>query len=784
MTATQACFHCGEPLPPGTTLTAMIDNIPQPVCCPGCQAVARLIASSGMTAFYRQRTAFNQRPEPPAGETGEHYQLYNDPALKTLYCTAVDEHRERARLLLGGISCAACTWLIEQSLLGQPGIIDAQVNLQQQRLDVLYDPTVLQPASLFARVEALGYSAQPYQHDDRRELLEREYRSELRRLGVAGLGMMQVGMFAVALHAGEIQGIAREYESLLRMVSLLVASFVVGFSARPFFTTAWRHLRHGALVMDLPVAMAIGLAWSASVWATLTGTGQVYFDSVVMFSFFLLLGRFLEKRVRRRHDLAGHEAEQALPMAVTAWRDQRWQRLPRRLLAVGDRLRVKAGETIAVDGQIESGCSAVREDSFNGEHLPRTVGPGDPVFAGTINLESAVELSADTLYHGSRLAALQRSVELATRRKPRIARLADRVASWFVAAILLITSGTALVWSQLAPEQAFWISLSVLVISCPCALALATPAALTAAASGLRRSGVIVHGDNALESLARATILVFDKTGTLTEGKLQQQDLVYCDTLDTAALQALAAGLQQYSNHPVAHAFDGVVPVDGVSDVTTVVGAGVEAHWQGHRYRMGSTSFCRELAPGLGAPPATALYWVALCSENRPLAWFGLRDTLRPEAKSLVAQARNAGLQLALLTGDSSAAGPALAVELGISEVATGLSPEQKMEQVRSWQQRGEIVAAVGDGLNDAPLLGLADASFAVANATDLARAQADFVIDRQDLHAVARSLRRARHCRRVIIQNLGWALIYNGSAIPLAALGHVPRGLRHWACR
>lgn len=777
MTATQACFHCGEPLPAAGAFTALIDDIPQPMCCPGCRAVAELIAQSGLTGFYRQRTAFNQRPEAAADAiVPEHYLLYNDPALRTLFCTALDERRERAQLLLGGITCAACTLLIERALLAQPGVIDAQVHLQQQRLDVVFDPSVIQPDALFARVEALGYSAQPYQHDSRRDLLEREYRQDLRRLGVAGIGMMQVGMFAVALHAGAIQGIAQEHQSLLRVVSLLVTSFVVVFSARPFFTNAWRNLRHGALVMDLPVALAIGLAWSASIWATLSGAGQVYFDSVVMFTFFLLLGRFLEKRVRRRQDLACYSAERALPVAVTVYRDHRWQHLPRRLLQRGDRLRVTAGETIAVDGSVEQGHSAVREDSFNGEHLPRTVGPGDPVFAGTINLEAALELTAGALYQDSRLAALQDNIDLATRSKPRIVRLADQVASWFVAAILLITTGTALVWIQLAPEQAFWISLSVLVISCPCALALATPAALTAAATGLRAGGVIVHGDNALEALSRATVLAFDKTGTLTEGNLQQQQLVALDTTVAAdTLLALAAGLQQYSNHPVAHAFETVVPARDVTEVDYRIGAGIEGQWRGERYRMGSEAFCRELAPGLAPPPDAAMYWIALCTQDRPLAWFGLRDTLRAETRQVVALAREAGLKLALLTGDSSPAGTALAADLGIATVATGLSPQQKMQRVQSWQQRGEVVVAVGDGLNDAPLLGLANASFAVASATDLARAQADFVIDRQDLMAVARTIRQARHCRRVIVQNFSWALGYNGAAIPLAALGWVP---------
>jgi Cu2+-exporting ATPase len=267
----------------------------------------------------------------------------------------------------------------------------------------------------------------------------------------------------------------------LRWVSLIVASLVVMFSSRPFFTTAWRHLRQGTLVMDLPVALAIGLAWLASVWATVSGSGQVYFDSVVMFTFFLLLGRFLEQRVRQRNALTWFDAESTLPDAVSTWREGQWATLPRNQLQAGDIVLVKAGETVPVDARLCAGSSAVREDTFNGEHLPRSVSAGDTIYAGTVNVEAAIEARVLGSYRDSRLAALQRSVEQAQGEKPRLAKLADRIASWFVAAILLITSATALAWSQIAPEQALWISLSVLVISCPCALALATPAALTSA---------------------------------------------------------------------------------------------------------------------------------------------------------------------------------------------------------------------------------------------------------------------------------------------------------------
>ena len=770
-----SCYHCGERVPAGVELGVLIAGEFRPMCCPGCRAVAELISSNGLDSFYRQRTAYSQRPPERETTALQQYLVYDDPALAASFTDTTSDGQMTARLLLGGISCAACTWLIEQTMARLPGVSMALVNLQQSRLDIRFDPAQVPLSRIFTRLDALGYQVRPFQASARRSQMLEESRQELRRLAVAALGMMQVGMFAVALHAGDIQGIEVQYQGLLRWVSLLVASFVVLFSSRVFFTTAWRHLRQGALVMDLPVALAIGLAWLSSVWATMTNSGQVYFDSVVMFTFFLLLGRFFERRMRMRYNLAWFDAESALPDAVTARRDGEWATLPRVNLQAGDIILVRAGDTVPADARITTGGSAVREDTFNGESMPRSVTIGDTVYASTVNIEAAFEGRVLGSYRDSRLAALQCSVEQGQVEKPRLARVADRVASWFVGAILLITTVTALVWSQIAPEQALWISLAVLVISCPCALALATPAALTSAASALRGTGVIVRGENALEALSRATHLLFDKTGTLTEGSLAIARVQLLAEQPREQVLAIAAAMQQYSSHPVARAFSAITAAGGLSQVQYQVGAGLEARAGGHTLRMGSEQFCRSQATTLPPPPDEPFYWIALCRDELPLAWIGLDDRIRPEAAAVIAAARQAGLEVELLTGDSSAQGVLLARSLGIDRVMTGLAPEQKMERVQALQRTGAVVAMVGDGLNDAPVLSLADASFAVAGATDLARAQADFILADGDLHSVTATMRKARQCRSVIKQNLAWALGYNAIGIPLAALGFIP---------
>lgn len=769
------CYHCGEQVPSGTNFFATIAGQPQPMCCPGCAAVAELIDNSGMGAFYQQRTAFSERPDNDSTDVDSGYKLYDDPDIFQQFARTEDTGQLSASLLLGGVTCAACTWLIEQSLTRCPGIHHASVNLAQSRLDVSIDPQQILLSDVFAQVESLGYRARPFQSSTLREQLQQERKTQLRQLAVAGLGMMQVGMFAISLHAGDIQGIDSQYQTLLRLVSLLISAIVVLYSARPFFVTAWRNLKQNTLVMDLPVALAIGLAWLASFWATLSDSGDVYFDSVVMFTFFLLLGRYLERSLREREAMIWIDAEASLPLMVKVWRKDHWEPTARQQLTQGERILVANGDTLPVDGEVAVGSSAVDESTFSGEHLPRQVSPGDKVFAGTINREASLEITVSGSYMETRLAALQQSIDSGQREKPALARLADRIASWFVAGVLLATAITALYWWHSAPDKALWIALSVLVISCPCALALATPAALTSAAMTLRRQGIIVRGENALEAASRATHLLMDKTGTLTTGQFSIQRIVCLSGVSEEKVLGIASALQMFSSHPIARAFTSIQPVAGMEAVKYHIGSGLQGYLNQQQWRLGSTEFCRQAVPHLPPAPDSHFYWIALCCDQQPIAWIALDDAVRPEAQALIKHAHQLGLALELITGDSSARGPALAEQLGIPTVHKGMTPQQKMARVKTLQDQGAVVVMAGDGLNDAPVLALADVSFAVAGATDLARSQADLVIVDNPLGSISFSLDIARDCRDILTQNMWWALSYNLCGIPLAAVGLIP---------
>ncbi len=772
---TTVCYHCGEPLEAGRQFEVELAGTKRFMCCPGCSAVAQLIEAGGLASFYQHRTAYNERPKEALEDTQQHYVVFDDVELAATFTTIDATGKTESQLLLGGISCAACTWLIEKSLNRLPGVSRAVVSLQDARLDVQYNPEILKISEIFIHLHNLGYQPQPYEASAQARQLRSDHRTSLKRLAVAGLGMMQVGMFAIALHAGDIQGIEEKYQSLLRWVSMPVTGFVVFYAARGFFISAWRHLRHGTLVMDLPVALAIGLALTASAWATVTNSGQVYFDSVVMFTFFLLLGRFLEQGARQRHLYNWSDVHGRLPASVTVRCGNQWQMRPRIKLEGGETILIKPGDVVGIDAVVTKGTSALCEAAFTGESLPRTVRRGDAIYAGTINREGLLEATVTGGYRESRLALLMRSVRRAEHEKPALARLADRIAAWFVGGILLIAATTFLVWLQIDPARALWITLSVLVISCPCALALATPAALTAAASALRSRGVLVNSEDALESLAACSTLIFDKTGTLTEGSLHITQVALLSELGEREILQLGAKLQQYSSHPVATAFSHIAVTGSFRWANYVVGAGVEAHENNETFRIGTERFCQEIAPQLPSAPDRPLFWVALCRTDTPLAWIGLEDKLRPEAQAAIQNALDDGLDVELLTGDGSAQAAAVANTLGLATVHSGVTPQQKLERVQTLQRAGESVCMVGDGLNDAAVLSGADVSFAVAGATDLARTQASLVIVDGDLQKVNETRKLARRCRRIMKQNIIWALLYNLCAIPMAAMGLVP---------
>lgn len=750
------------------------------MCCPGCAAVAQAIVDGGLECFYRFRESPNPKPDADTGN----YSAFDLPELQADFITGEPQART-AHLVLDGISCAACVWLIEKHLSAIAGVHKVSVNASQHRATIVFDSRVLAVSALMSALAHIGYAPLPASDDNQRNLWQQARNQLLMRLGVAGFGMMQVMMVAIALYAGALQDFDGVWQSFFRWVSLVVATPVVLFSAQPFFVAAYRSLKMKQLVMDVPVAIAIGGAYLASAWATISNSGEVYFESVSMFTFFLLLGRYIEQRLR--HKNANSLSQVAMRLPLTARRraaDGQEEIVAIKQLQAGDRVKVLAGETFPCDGRIIEGQSRVDEALLTGESQPLPKQEGDRVIAGSVNFDSQLWLVAEAVGTDTQLSAIEHLVVRADSEKPQQVSAADRLARYFVARLLLVAAAVGGFWWWYEPSQAFWVVLSVLVVTCPCALSLATPVALTRAHVLLREAGMLVTRGHCVETLAKVDTVVFDKTGTLTQGNSRLtavQPLVA--GMGAAECAALAAALEQGSQHPLARAFEKLplqwsqpaAKLPAVSQQTQHPSLGVSGRWQGRQLRLGRSAFFADwYAP---TAPDTQQRWLLLGDEQQPLAWFAIADPLRQDAQRCIAQLQSQGKQVWVLSGDQPAEVQRVAQALGIdSEHAAGaLLPQDKLARVQTLQAQGRTLLMVGDGINDVPVLAAADVSVAMAGATELAQARADSLLTNGRLRTLLTALGVAQACQRVICQNLTWALAYNLIALPFAALGWVP---------
>ncbi|MGD8174689.1 heavy metal translocating P-type ATPase [Marinimicrobium sp. ARAG 43.8] len=767
-----ACYHCGLPVPSGTYFTVNIDGAEREMCCPGCQAVAVAIVDGGLERFYRYRTEASERPD-EAEMAGAEWQMYDLPDIQADFVSQGEGNVRRAHLLLEGITCAACSWLIEEHMKRYPAVQGLSVDVTTHRCTLTWDEEAQPLSELLAGLARVGYRPRPATDEERRAFAQQENRSALLRLGVAGFGMMQASMVAVGMYSGAVD----EWKLFLRWLSFLVATPVVLFSAFPFFQGAWRSLKARQLIMDVPVALAIGLAYLASAWATVTGRGDVYFESIAMFTFFLLVGRYLEMRTRHRNRLAYGNLAQLMPLSATRLSDEGAERVPVKTLKEGDRVRVRSGETFPCDGTIVSGRSEVVEALLTGESRPVPRGPGDPVVGGTLNGESDLEVSVTATGAQTQLSAIERLVAQAETEKPHQVALADKVARYFVGAVLIIFMGVWGGWQWIDPERAFWVALSVLVVTCPCALALAMPTALTAATANLRRQGFLVARGHVLEALSSVDRVFLDKTGTLTLGQFSvtaTTPLVTCR--DDEWLLSVAGALEAPARHPLAAAFRPWANRFKATDTQQYTSAGVEGVIDGVRYRLGHPDFAVEgLSQKIPPLPDGEQLWLLLADQERPLGWFALEDEVRPGAVELVSDLQRKGIGVEMLSGDHSGAVAVLARRLGITDFSAGARPEDKLRRLQEAQVKGDRVMMVGDGINDVPVLSAANISVAMATASDLAQTRADAVLLNANLNALAQALNLGRRTRSIIRQNLGLSLGYNLLALPLAASGLIP---------
>ncbi|HDZ57620.1 MAG TPA: cadmium-translocating P-type ATPase [Pseudomonas xinjiangensis] len=774
MTLAVGCYHCGEPVPSGSPWFCDILGEPRPMCCPGCQAVAAAIVTGGLESYYRHRTENSINPEALPSALQDELELLDRADVQQRF-VRTEGDQQQIQLLVEGISCAACGWLIEKRLAQVPGVTHANLNLGNHRLAVSWDPRQTKVSALIAEVKRIGYSAQPYEADKASEQIAAENRRYLRRLGLAGLMFMQVMMATMALYEEFNQDLSEDMAIVLRWVSLLMTTPVVFYSCVPFFQGAWRDLRNRRLTMDVSVSLAIGGAYLAGIWATVTNTGEIYFDSVTMFAFFLLAGRYLERRARQRTVESTARLVNLLPpSALRLAANGQTQRVMLDEVRPGDLLDIKPGESIPTDGIIVQGISSVDESALSGEYLPLTKRVDDPVVAGTLNVEGPLRIRVSAVGEETRLSAIVRLLERAQSDKPRLAQIADQTAQYFILVVLTAAVVVGAAWWWFANgETAFWIVLAMLVATCPCALSLATPTALTTATGSLHKLGLLVTRGHVLEGLNKVDTVILDKTGTLTEGRMTLARIEAFPGHDRD--QALTWGrmLEARSEHPIARAFGRAI--EAADNPVNYPGKGLEGICHGRKLRIGKPAFVVDLS-GAAVPqlPDETGQWLLLGSEQGPIAWFGLNDRLRSDALEMVEGLKKRGLRVVLLSGDHAAVVDRMADRLGIVEAIGNASPDAKFAFVQQQQAAGATVLMLGDGVNDVPVLASANISIAMGEASDLAKTSADAVLLSGHLSVLLDALNGARRTRRIMLQNLFWASAYNAGILPLAALGMV----------
>lgn len=767
MTA-ERCFHCAEAIPAGIHFSLTFEQQQRYFCCAGCHAVAHTIIDSGLADYYRFRSQPADRAQALPDSIANELKSY-DAADVLSDITVKQGELTQIELSVSGISCAACAWLIEKQLGQLNAIAHVSVNSATQRCHLQWRADLLPLSEILQRLHRIGYQASPFVADNEEQHFKTELNRYLKRLAVSGIMSMQVMMLAVALYFGDYTGIEDSHQGYLRWISLLLSLPVVLYAARPFVSSAWRGIKARQLNMDVPVTLAIYYTFAASAYATVFNTGEVYFESVCMFTFLLQLGKFFEYRARARARDATSNLLKIMPVSATLMQGDSQQTVSARRLQSGDLIMVKAGEVIAADGVVVSGNSSVDESMLTGEYRAIAKQSGDEVMAGSVNHDGILHVKVSRALETSRLGQIILLQQQTLSQKPAVLQRTDRLARYFVERLLLIAAATFALWYfWLDADRAFWVTLSVLVATCPCALSLAAPTAVTCALARLNKAGVLIKQSSVLDVLPELSCVVFDKTGTLTEGRFSVQHThCYSASADKAALLNLVAALEQYSEHPIARAFTVYLtkPLK-LDDVKVVAGAGISATLAGKTVKVGSANFCCTAAID-GAS-------VYLTIDDELQAAISLSDTLRPEAPALIRQLKDNGYYLVMLTGDSSSQADEIQQQLQFDALQKGCSPQQKVDYIQKLVQQGHKVLMIGDGINDSPGFHAAHVSVTVQTGTDLSKNQADVVLLQPSLALLAELLSGSQSAQRVIKQNLWWALGYNLLIIPLAVAGYV----------
>jgi len=779
-----SCFHCGLPVTDSNRVEKNIQNIKREFCCHGCSSVCEMIYDSGLEGFY-QRTPDGQLlsppPEPPQ-ETG----LYDIDEIQSEFVHELGNIRDM-HLIVEGIHCSACVWLIERSLAKLPGIIDVKVNLANKRLFVRWDNTQNKISNIIEHLGNIGYAATPFNPESAEGSIKKQNRALLLRMAFAAFTMMNLLWVSIALYSGADQG---EFKQLFQWVGFMLATPTLLYSGWPFLKGAWTGIRHLNLTMDVPIAIGATATYSYSVFVTVSqaSVGEVYYDTVVNFIFVILVGRFLEAKSKRHAVAATQRLMDLQPRVANVLRDNETHIVPIRAIMLDETILVKPGEKVPVDGLVLSGESSIDEALLSGESVPVKKLPGDTLSAGTVNLESTLTVKVTATLRNTSLGKIISLVEEAQASKAPIQCIADQIVPWFVAVTLLLSTLTFTYWYSTGIEFALMAATSVLIITCPCAFGLATPMSIAVASGLAARNGLLIKNGAVLEYLSSIQHFVFDKTGTLTEGRMRVKDIVSSVT-DKQQLLSRVSHIESLSEHNIASAITRQAKAEGinfdpqkVSNFENLPGYGVRGELDNECIIVGNIKwleknniqidnhFIEQAAEQENK--GTSCIHIAINTEHT--GFIAIADQLKPDAKILIQNLRDSGIELTLLSGDKKAVAQAIADELGGMNVIAEVLPGEKDQMIQNLQKQGQRVAMIGDGVNDAPALIRADVGIAIGSGTDVSMESADIVLLSNELDKIRLAADLSRRTLRTIRQNIGMSIAYNIVMVPLAMMAFI----------
>ena len=768
-----SCTHCGLPVPRGL----IVENSKLQFCCNGCKTVYEVIHACGLDRFYRLRDAAESEKQ-ASPTTGRPYAEFDDPVFHNLYVKSVDDNLTEVEFFLEGVHCAACVWLVEKLPRVAAGVIEARLNMRRKLVRITWNPDFITLSRIAHSLDSLGYPPHPARDARSRELRKREDRRFLIRIGVAGAIAGNVMTLAFALYGGMFSGMEERFSTLFRCISMLLGLLSLLWPGSLFFRGAWAALKTRTAHLDLPIALGLVAGGIAGSVNTILGRGEVYFDSLTVLVFLLLVGRWIQHRQQRWAGDAVELLFSITPSSARLVEDAGIREVPIQALKLDDVVEVLAGDSIPVDGEVLEGSSAIDESLLSGESRPVEVSVANKVCAGAVNLSSPLRVRVEQTGESTRVGKLTRMVEEFSQRKAPIVQFADRVAGWFVVAVLCLAAATFVLWLWLDPPHAVDHAVALLIVTCPCALGLATPLAITAAIGRGARRGILIKGGAALELLARRGELLLDKTGTITEGRTA---LVRWRGDDN--IKPLIAALEARSSHPLARAF---VEAFGetelvATDVTQTGGGGVCGTVDGKAVAIGSPAYVQQHAAASEPWVAEeqqgiideALTPVLVSVDGRIVAAAGFGDPIREDAGETISALESLGWRVGILSGDHPDVVRAVAASLGLDDSLAfgGVSPEGKLEHVQAHARNGAVVM-VGDGVNDAVALSAASVGVAVHGGAEASLAAADAHLSRPGLKPIVELIHAARRTVKIIRRCLAASLLYNLAAATLAIAG------------